>query len=243
MTGAPEQSRCAGFTLVEALATTVLMTIILAALATITAQWLPSWDRGFARLQGGRVLAAGLERLTDDIAAAQYVSTGAAANVPPLFDGGELSVTFVRTTLAPNVATGLEVVRLAEAGGEQGPALVRSTAPLPIGSDFSPENGDLLFANPVVMIRAPYRVSFSYAGPDRVWQSTWHGQVALPRAVRVSLRDNATSMILGVSTSTLVHAELPARCAWASTVAECPMLNPNGVPPTNSSNGTGGTGE
>ncbi len=241
MTGAPDQSRCAGFTLVEALATTVLMTIILAALATITAQWLPSWDRGFARLQGGRVLAVGLERLTNDIAAAQYVSAGA-ANEPPLFDGGELSVMFVRTTLAPNAATGLEVVRLAEAGGKQGPALVRSTAPLPIGSDFSPENGELLFTNPVVMIRAPYRVSFSYAGPDRVWQSTWHGQVALPRAVRVSLRDNATSMILGVSTSTLVHAELPARCAWASTVTDCPMLNPNGVSPTPSSNRTRGSG-
>lgn len=240
MTGAPDQSRCAGFTLLEALASTLLMSIILAALATITAQWLPSWDRGFARLQRGGVLAASLERLTNDIAAAQYLSAGA-ANQPPLFDGGELSVMFARTTLAPNTTTGLEVVRLAEAGSENGPALVRSTAPLPIGGDFSPENGDLVFANPVVMIRAPYRVSFSYAGPDRVWQSTWRGQVALPRAVRVSLRDNATSIVLGVSTSTLVHAELPARCTWVRTVAGCPMLSPNGVSPTPSS-GTGGSG-
>lgn len=236
MTGAPDQSRCAGFTLVEALASTLLMTIILAALATITAQWLPNWDRGFARLQRGGVLAASLERLTNDIAAAQYVSAGA-ANDPPLFDGRELSVTFVRTTLAPNTTTGLEVVRLAEAGGEHGPALVRSTAPLPIGGDSSAEDGDLLFANPVVMIRAPYRVSFSYAGPDRVWQSTWRGQVALPRAVRVSLRDNATSIVLGVSTSTLVHAELPARCTWVRTVAGCPMLGSNGVSPTPSASG------
>jgi general secretion pathway protein J len=239
MTGASDQSRCAGFTLVEALASTLLMTIILAALATITAQWLPSWDRGFARLQRGGVLAASLERLTNDIAAAQYVSAGT-ANDPPLFDGSELSVTFVRTTLAPNTTTGLEVVRLAEDGSEHGPALVRSTAPLPIGGESSTENGDLLFANPVVMVRAPYRVSFSYAGPDRVWRSTWHGQVALPRAVRVSLRDNATSIVLGVSTSTLVHAELPARCTWVRTVAGCPMLGPNGA--SSSSSGTGGSG-
>lgn len=239
MTGAPDQSRCEGFTLVEALASTLLMTIILAALATITAQWLPTWDRGFARLQRGGVLAASLERLTNDIAAAQYVSAGT-ANDPPLFDGGELSVTFVRTTLAPNTTTGLEVVRLAEDGSEHGPALVRSTAPLPIGGESSPENGDLLFTNPVVMIRAPYRVSFSYAGPDRVWQSTWHNQVALPRAVRVSLRDNATSIVLGVSTSTLVHAELPARCTWVRTVAGCPMLGQNGG--SASSSGTGRSG-
>lgn len=237
MTGGLDQSRCAGFTLVEALASTVLMSIILAALAAVTAQWLPSWDRGFARLQRGGVMAASLERLTDDIAAAQYVSAGA-ANDPPLFDGGELSVIFVRTTLAPNAAAGLEMVRLAEAGGEHGPALVRSTAPLPIGGNFSPENG--LFANPVVMIPAPYRVSFSYAGPDRVWRSAWRGQAALPRAVRVSLRDNATSIVLGISTSTLVRAELPARCTWVRTVAGCPMLNPNGVP--QSSGQTGGAG-
>jgi general secretion pathway protein J len=241
MTGAPDRSRCAGFTLVEALVSTVLMSIILAALAAITAQWLPSWDRGFARLQRGGVLAASLERLTNDIAAAQYVSAGA-DNDPPLFDGGELSVIFVRTTLAPNTVTGLEVVRLAEAGSEHGPALVRSTAPVPIGGSFSLANGDLLFANPVVMIRAPYRVSFSYAGPDRVWQSAWHGQVALPRAVRVSLRDNATSMVLGVSTSTLVHAELPARCTWVKTVAGCPMLNPSGASPARSSSDAGGSG-
>jgi general secretion pathway protein J len=241
MTGAPDRSGCAGFTLVEALASTLLMTIILAALATITAQWLPSWDRGFARLQRGGVLAASLERLTNDIAAAQYVSAGA-ANDPPLFDGGELSVTFVRTTLAPNTTTGIEVVRLAEDGGEHGPALVRSTAPLPIGGDFSSDNGDLLFVNPVVMIRAPYRVSFSYAGPDRVWRSTWRGQIALPRAVRISLRDNATSIVLGVSTSTLVHAELPARCTWVRTVAGCPMLGPSSGSSTSSSSGTGGSG-
>ncbi len=217
--------RCAGFTLVEALAAMLLMTIILAALATITAQWLPNWDRGFARLQSGGSLALSLERLTDDIAAAQYVSADA-GNGPPLFDGGELSVTFVRTTLAPNAAAGLQVVRLAEASGERGPALVRSTAPLPIGSDYSPENGELTFANPVVMIHAPYRVSFSYAGPDRVWQSTWHGRAALPRAVRISLRDNATSLVLGASTSTLIHAELPARCTWSRMATLCPMLVP-----------------
>ena len=45
------QQRCdkdtrAGFTLLEALVATALMGLILAALATITAQWLPNWDRG-----------------------------------------------------------------------------------------------------------------------------------------------------------------------------------------------------
>jgi general secretion pathway protein J len=216
-------SGSAGFTLVEALLATLVMSIILAALATVTAQWLPNWDRGFARLQRGGLVAVGLDRLTDDLAAAEFVSADAEDKIP-MFDGGELSVVFVRTILAPNAGTGLEVVRIAESSDDLGPALVRSTAPLPTGA---PQNGDgeeLTFSSPVVVIRAPYRVSFSYAGPDRVWRDTWHGQAALPRAVRLTLRDDATSMVLGASTSTLIHAELPARCAWAKTVADCPEL-------------------
>src|SRR5262245_38984581 len=52
----------AGFTLLEALIATALMAIILAALATITAQWLPNWNRGLARLQRNEHMALGLDR-------------------------------------------------------------------------------------------------------------------------------------------------------------------------------------
>ena len=233
-------SHNAGFTLVEALVSTLLMSLIFAALAIITAQWLPNWDRGFARLQRGGVLAASLERLTSDLAAAEYVSAGGIKD-PPLFDGGEIAVTFVRTTLAPNKFAGLELVRLTEVGDEHGPALVRSTAPLPIGATGPSTDGAAVFANPVVMVRAPYRASFSYAGPDRVWKETWRGMDELPRAVRISLRDSATSMLLDVSTSTLIHAELPARCTWAKTVADCPMLKSN-VSSANSAGAKGAGG-
>jgi len=216
-------SGSAGFTLVEAMLATLVMGIILAALATVTAQWLPNWDRGFARLQSGGLVAVGLDRLTDDIAEAEFVSADVDDKIP-LFDGGELSIIFVRTTLAPNAGSGLEVVRIAEISDDLGPALVRGTAPLPTGTGQYGGADVLTFANPVVVIRAPYRVSFSYAGPDRVWLDTWHSQAQLPRAVRLTLRDNATSIVLQASTSTLIHAELPARCAWAKTVADCPEL-------------------
>ena len=39
----------------------------------------------------------------------------------PLFDGTELSVTFLRTALGPNTRPGLEIVRIAGDGGESGP--------------------------------------------------------------------------------------------------------------------------
>ena len=73
-------------------------------------------------------------------------------------------------------------------------------------------------------MRAPFRVSFRYAGADRLWRDTWRDQEMLPHAVRVQLRDSVTSTVLAFSTATLVHAELPARCAFAKTVVECPGL-------------------
>jgi general secretion pathway protein J len=223
-------SRTAGFTLIEALLATLLMGFILGALATITSQWLSNWDRGFARIQGVDLLAAGLDRLVADLAAAEIVTAGG-ANDPPVFDGTELGVTFIRTPLGPNTFTGLEIVRIDEASDNRGPALVRSTAAfVPVVGNAKETN----FSDPVVLIRAPYRVSFSYAGPDHVWRDTWRAARLLPRAVRVSVR-GATTRTLAVSTSTFIRAELPARCAAAKTAAEC--LG-NGLP---ANSGPGGT--
>ena len=71
--------RIAGFTLVEALLATALMGAILAAIATVTAQWLPNWNRGFERVQRVELLALGLERIVADLAAAEFVTAGAAS--------------------------------------------------------------------------------------------------------------------------------------------------------------------
>jgi len=215
------RSQRAGFTLIEALLATVLMAIIMGALAKVTSQWLRSWDRGFTRIQSVDLLAVGLDRLVADVAAAQIVA-GSATNMP-LFDGTEFAVMFVRTPLGPNTFTGLEVVRIEEASDNRGPVLVRNTAPFtPVIRDLTEVN----FSNPVVLIRAPYRISFSYAGPDRVWRDTWRSAAQLPRAIRVSVRDSAGSRTLAVSTSTVLRAELPARCAAAKAAADCIHTEP-----------------
>jgi general secretion pathway protein J len=215
------RSRRAGFTLIEALLATLLMTIIMGALAQVTSQWLRNWNRGFARIQSEDLLAVGLDRLVADLAAAEIIV--ASGTNTPMFDGSEFAVMLVRTALGPNTAAGLEAVRIEEASDNRGPALVRNTAP------FTPAIRNLRevdFANPVVLIRAPYRVSFSYAGPDRTWRDTWRGAAQLPRAIRVSLRDSASSRTLAVSTSALVRAELPARCTAARAGDPCIQTQP-----------------
>jgi general secretion pathway protein J len=237
VTPAATISRNAGFTLLEALVATMLMGLILAALATVTAQWFPSWDRGLAVLQRTELAAEGLDRVTDDLAEAEFITTGHGKG-PPFFDGSALSVVFIRSKLAPNGGPGIEVVRLAEASSTDGLALVRSTATLPIGSEQFAE-GNLVFADPVPVIHAPYRVSFSYGGKDRLWRDSWHAQPELPRAIRIQVRDNATSELLSVTTSTLIHADLAARCAWDAKVGDCPG---SGGPVQNGATAANGSG-
>jgi general secretion pathway protein J len=206
----------AGFTLLEVLLATLLMTVILAALATVTAQWLPNWNRGIARVQRAERLAIGLDRVLADLSVAEMVPMNG-DNKHPLFEGSELSVTFVRSTVGPNTRPGLEIIRLIEKADERGLALVRERAP------FNPMPSDALirFVDQVVLIRAPFRVTFAYAGPDQVWQPTWRGQMELPATIRIAVRDAGTGQVLAVSSAAMVHVNAPAECARAKNVNSC----------------------
>ena len=209
-----------GFTLLDALVATLLMGIILAALASVTAQWLPNWDRGISGVQRTEMLALGLERLIADLAAAEIVTTGPQAT-QPVFEGATLSVTFVRTAIGPSVAPGLELVRIAETGGGRSPTLVRTRAPFTpiVPGSFQTRRPE--FTNPVTMVPAPYRVSFAYMGSDQVWKDTWTKMPELPRMIRILVRDGGTGRILPMSTIVKIHAEISARCATAKTINEC----------------------
>jgi general secretion pathway protein J len=212
----------AGFTLIETLIAAALMVAILAALATITAQWLPNWNRGFARVQRTELLSLGIERVVADLQAAEYVPAHYATK-KPLFEGRELSVTFVRTAIGPNSPPGLEIVRLAEAADVRGLALVRTQMPFaPVDPNAGIDARRL--GDPVVLARVPFRLSFAYAGPNRVWKTSWINAAALPTAVRVTVRNAATGRMLSVSTAALLHVTAPAACVLAKTARNC--INP-----------------
>jgi len=206
----------AGFTLIEVLMATLLMTIILGALATVTAQWLPNWNRGMARVQRAERLAMGLDRIAADLSVAEMIPLNGDARAP-LFEGSELAVTFVRTAVGPNARPGLEIVRLVEKADSQGLAMVRErTSFTPM-----PTDAQIRFADQVVLVRAPFRITFSYAGPDQVWQPTWRGQMQLPEKIRIAVRDGGTGQVLRVSSATMVHVSAPAECARAKNASAC----------------------
>jgi general secretion pathway protein J len=241
------RSSNSGFTLIEALVAIALMGLIMGALASVTAQWLPSWNRGLVRVQHNEQAALALERLAADLSAVEFVFANRESG--PLFEGGALGVTFVRTAVGPNTRPGLEIVRIAETADAHGRVLVRMRspfAPLPIG-DTSLDH--IPFADPVVLVRAPLRVTFAYKREDGGWMSTWQpltwpgGQpnatgadvksVDLPAAIRFTVRDSVGERILAVSTATRVHAEL---------AAPRPQQDEQGRDPAGRERGQGGAG-
>jgi general secretion pathway protein J len=211
-----QRSSEAGFTLIEMLIATMLMVFILTSLATVTAQWLPNWNHGMARVERDERFAFALNRLVEDLAVAEFVPANTKVKTP-YFDGNELSVSFVRTAIGPSSRPGLEIVRFQEIADASGPALVRTRAPF-VPMDATAQ---VRLADPVALIRSPYRVTFAYAGADDTWQPTWRNAVEMPRRVRITVRDGITQQRLAVSTAALVHIDTPAECVRAKNVNEC----------------------
>lgn len=197
-----------GFTLIEALIALALTGLVLSALANITAQWLPNWNHGLDRIQRNEMVGIALQRIAADLAAAEFVPANREQK-SPLFEGAALSVTFVRTALGPNAGSGLDVVRIGETTDRRQLVTVRARAPfapLPLNGSTTEQ---LHLGDPVVLLRPPYRLSFAYAGRDRVWKDSWHDAGGLPAAVMLTVRD-ATERVLSVSTVAVIHVDAPA---------------------------------
>ena len=211
-----------GFTLIETLVALALMGLVLSALANLTAQWLPNWNRGLGRIQRSELIGTALQRIADDLAAAQSVSASR-GDKKPLFAGSEQSVTFVRTALGPNAGPGLDVVHLGETTDREGLATVRSRMkfhPLPPQASLADQ---LHFGEPVVLLRAPYRLSFAYAAEDRIWKSKWQDSEKLPARIKLTVRDASSGRVLTISTVATIHVQ-------SSVQGDCKQPQPNGQP-------------
>ncbi len=209
---ADERGGEAGFTLIEALVALALTGLVLSALATLTAQFLPNWNRGIDRIQNSELIGISMQRIAADLAAAEFVPANRETR-KPLFEGAALSVTFVRTALGPNAGLGLDVVRIGETTDQGHLLTVRSRAEFaPVPRGVSPLE-QIHLSDPVVLLRSPLRLSFAYAGPDRVFRDEWRDADELPSAIRLTVRDAVSEKVLSVSTVTPVHVDAPATIA------------------------------
>ena len=206
-----------GFTLIETLVALALMGLVLSALANLTAQWLPSWNRGLDRIQRSEMIGITLQRIAEDLAAAQYVPVGGDEK-RPLFAGSERSVTFVRTAIGPNAGPGLDVIRLSETSDPGGLATVRSrTSFRPMPPEAASDQ--LRFGEPVLLLRAPYQLSFAYAGEDQAWRSTWQDSEKLPAKIRLTVRDSSSTR--AISTVATIHVQSLAQGECKQADGKC----------------------
>jgi general secretion pathway protein J len=213
-----------GFTMFEALVAIALMGLILGALASVTAQWLPNWNRGIALAQRNEQVAIAFDRLAADLAAADYA---ARSDGVPLFRGTEQGVMFVRSALGPNGSPGLEMVRITEMNDSRGLALVRMRAPfVPVPSD-DPQADLVSFTDPVVLLRAPFRVGFAYAGRDGKWTNRWRND-DLPTSVRFDVRDVERGTT--ISAAARIHVDMGARRPDPSSQPETDQAQPDSRP-------------
>jgi general secretion pathway protein J len=219
-----------GFTLIETLVALALTGLVLSALANITAQWLPNWNRGLDRIERSEMIGISLQRLADDLADALPVPASA-SDMGPFFSGFEQSITFVRTALGPNAGPELDVVYIGETTDKAGLATVRSRTPFrPVPPNASASN-QFHFHEPVVLLRAPYRLSFAYAGEDdEEWQSSWRDPGRLPAKIRLTVRDVSNGR--AISTVTSIHVQSSPQ---DDGNAGAPV-NQSGAPQANSSN-------
>lgn len=194
----------AGFTMFEALVAIALMGLVMGMLASVTGAWLPSWNRGLLQTQRNEQVTVALDRLAADLSAAEFVMANRASTAA-LFRGDESSVTFVRSALGPNNRSGLEIVRIAEVTDRNGRVLVRTRAPFALLPSGDPAIDPIPFADPVVLLRGPLRISFAYAGPRGGWSGNWPTWAGLPAVVRFDLHDAEGKVVL--SSATRVRAD------------------------------------
>jgi len=189
------------------------------------------------RVQRSELFTVALNRLAADLSAAEFITPNRATRIP-LFEGTPSAVTLVRSAVGPNTDPGLEIVRLAEVPDRQGFAMVRTrTQFMPFGLGDVTTN-QLNFTDPVVLLRAPYRVTFSYSPGDGSWSDTWQNANQLPAAVRFLVRDVTSGRTLAISSATTVHVELPADCFDQSN----PVCNPQAGPAANGPGRSAGIG-
>jgi len=205
----------AGFTLFEALVAIALMGLIVGGLATVTAQWLPNWNRGQFRTQRNERVAIALDRLVDDLSAAQYVSPNR-AKPAPLFRGDEFS----------------EIVQIAETVDSRGRALVRTRAPFAPLATGDPLVDPIPFADPVVLIRAPLRIAFAYAGPDGKWENAWRDSEQLPTAVRFDVREGDAGPVVSTAARVHIGAKAPVTEPADEARPDAAQAQPNNAPET-----------
>lgn len=203
----------AGFSLIEVLAVLVLTGILVTIMTQLTGQWLGGWDRGARNLNRVEALSVAAARMTEDIESAMALP---APGVPPrgALRGSPDEIRFVHP--GDPAGSGLEVVQYAFAADG---TLVRRRGAF----DARASVDQIAVGDPVAVISGRPFVAFGYLDEKGSWQTGWTG-VALPAAVRITMRMGERASADDVVTVVGLHASLPVLCARAQSYAICQAM-------------------
>ncbi|MBZ9809193.1 MULTISPECIES: type II secretion system protein J [unclassified Mesorhizobium] len=205
-----KRSARAGFTLIEALASLVLATMLFGGLALYTGTWLRHWQGMIARGGQEDTVAVILDRMVEDLEAAQpeYSNTEGAAAVR--FTGHADKVTFVRPALGYEPRAGLDYITYSMGRAGDDKALIRARRDSVTG-----RGGEDL-----PLVRGDLTLSFSYAGPDGALNPEWTSTNRMPSIVRIEISGRSPRPWRQWAYARL-RVELPARCGAADALAPC----------------------
>jgi prepilin-type N-terminal cleavage/methylation domain-containing protein len=211
-----------GFTLVEVLAALAIASVIILASTALIHNVALFFDRGTRGVTEAERVVLAVERLSGDFSSARFVSRRTEDGSAAVAFTAELatndrttSIVFVGAARvgAPPALTGDELISLAIEEDGEVRRLVRRRAPWP---GPSARFEDVTLQDAVVLIEGKLDISFVFGRvtPDGglAWYANWAGERALPRYVRLMLRDRATGPICSVKPISL-FAPMPLRPA------------------------------
>lgn len=200
----------AGFTLIEALASLVLATMLFAGLALYTGTWLRQWQGLITRSGQEDTVAVILDRMVEDLEAAQPVYVSPAGTATVRFTGHADAVTFVRPALGYEPRAGLDDITYSMGRAGTDNALIRARR------DFMKDGG----GEDLPLVRGDVTLSFSYAGPGGALSPEWTSPNRMPSLVRIEISGRSPRPWRQWAFARL-RVELPARCGAAEALGPC----------------------
>lgn len=176
-----------GFTLVELLASLVIVAVVMALLGSSVRTLAASWDRQITRLEDSDVLARSISVFRRDVRSLRQFSTGAARDQKLAFAGRARSVTFVSSTVRAPSDRGLTVINYSFRRNGRFLQLIRRTGQFKTGVPVS----NVALRNPVVLVDGLSGGTLSYRGlvaKKTGWTRNWRDLASLPDVVRLRLR-------------------------------------------------------
>jgi len=221
-------ARCGGFTLMEVLAALAIAFVIILATTGLIRNVAREFDRGTRGVNEAERLMLAVERLAQDFGSARFVVWTTGSGPAVAFTAARASaeapakVVFVGNGGVMAGPQGEEVVTLTIEPAGDATRLVRRRSPW-TGSRMHPE--DVSPRDEVVLIEGKVDISFVFGRilPNGAleWNENWVDKSALPRFVRLILRDRGTGLDLLGETDFVVRADAPAACGRSDANPGC----------------------